>query len=312
MKKSKIILFASLLFLTLNSCEKSVGYPESKYAEEASATESVMLDETSENESGIPLSSTAATHQDPNHKFIRTADLSMEVENVYKSTTCIEKKLAEIGGFVTQSNLDSHIISKELFPVDADSAKEIKKYTVRNIMTIRVPQMELGDFLTSLGDDMKFLNFRNISAEDVSLNFVLSELEKERLDKTSGKLDKITDESGKIADKQTIINDVDDKQSEINYKKVSTLKMKDDVAYSTVSLLLTEKEKVAETTVINLKNYNDKYRPDFWYRAGNSIKDGFYFFQSICIALLYIWPVWLLLAAVFFGLKWFNKKAHAS
>lgn len=314
MKKSKIILLVLVISTFIFSCEQASrsGHAESEYAsEDLVQGESVVMDSITEN-SEAPLSSTAATYQDPNRKFIRTADLSMEVENVYKSTTNIERKISEIGGFVTQSNLQSNVISQEIFPIDSDSAKEVKKYTVNNSMTVRVPQLELGNFLLSLGDEIKFLNFRNISAEDVSLSFVMSELEKERLDKTSGKLDKMTDQTGKITDKQDIVNDVDDKHSQINHHKISTMKMKDNVAYSTISLQLTEKEKVAETTMVNLKNYDDKFRPDFWYRAGNSVKDGFYLFQSVCVGVLYLWPLFVTAILVFIGFKWYNKKMRTS
>lgn len=312
MKKSKIILSVLVTSLLVFSCEQGShsGYSESEYAAEDVQNNPVAMEEPAEENSEAPLGSTAATHQDPNRKFIRTADLSMEVENVYKSTTNIERKISEIRGFVTESQLQSNVISKEVFPIDSDSAKEVKKYTVHNNMTVRIPQLELGNFLLSLGDEIKFLNFRNISAEDVSLSFVMSELEKERLDKTSGKLDKITDESGKISDKQDIVNDVNEKHSQINRHKISTMKMKDDVAYSTISLQLTEKEKVAETTVVNLKNYDDKFRPDFWYRAGNSVKDGYYLFQSVCVSLLYLWPLLVVGIIIFLAFKWYNRKVR--
>lgn len=310
MKKSRIILPAAFLFI-LFSCEKG-GHQKGEYAtEESVSSESVAVDAAAQN-SDAPLSSTAATHQDPERKFIRKADLSMEVENVYKSTTTIEKNLAAIGGFVTQSNLSSNVISTETFPVDADSAREVKKYSVENSMTVRVPQRELGNFLNSLSSEMKFLNFRNIAAEDVSLSFIISELEKERLDKTSGKLDKINEESGKISDKQDIVNNIDDKQSEINHNKISTMKLKDDVAYSSVTLFLSEKEKIAETMIINPKSYDQKYRTGFWYRAGNSIQDGFYFFQTLLVGLLYLWPLWIFAIALFFGIKWYSKKMRTS
>lgn len=310
MKKSKIILPVAFLFIMF-SCEKAASYSESGYHEGEPATESISVDSVSSN-SEAPLSSTAATHQDPDRQFIRKADLSMEVENVYKSTTAIEKNLAEIGGFVTQSNLNSNVISTETFPVDADSAREVKKYSVENSMTVRVPQRELGNFLNSLSSEMKFLHFRNIAAEDVSLGFIISELEKERLDKTSGKLDKINDQSGKISDKQDIVNNIDDKQSEINHNKISTMKLKDDVAYSSVTLFLSEKEKIAETMVINPKSYDQKYRTGFWYRAGNSVQDGFYFFQTLLVGLLYLWPLWIFAGMLFFGIKWYTKKMRTS
>lgn len=310
MKKSKIIPVIFCLFMLIG-CEQYSAYETGEFATEHSVEPVMAIDSLIEDPE-IPLSSTAATFQDPRRKFIRTADLSMEVENVYRSTTNIERKIAEIGGFVSESQLYSRVLSKDIFEIDADSAREVKKYSVYNTMTVRVPQTELGNFLHSLGDEMKFLHHRNISAEDVSLNFVIAELEKNRLDKTSGKLDEINKESGKIPDKQSVVNALDEKQSEVNFQKISTLKLKDEVAFSTVTLELTEKEKIAETMVVNLKNYGDQHRPGFWYRAGNSVKDGFYFFQSVCVALLYIWPLWLILAFLFFGLRFYRRRAGLS
>lgn len=308
MKKSKIILVVFSL-LILFGCEQYSGYETSEYATENEGEP--LLDSAILN-SEIPLSSTAATYQDPERQFVRTADLSMEVENVYQSTTRIEKKVAESGGFITESQLYSRVLSKEVFEMDADSVREVKKYFVQNTMTVRIPQQELGNFLHSLGDEMKFLHHRNISAEDVSLNFVMAELEKNRLDKTSEKLGEINKESGKIPDKQNVVSSLDENHSEINFQKISTLKLKDEVAFSTVTLLLNEKEKIAETVVANLKNHDSHYRPGFWYSAGKSVEKGFYFFQSVCLVLLYVWPIWLILLIVFFGIKFYRKKAGLS
>jgi len=308
MKKSKIILVVFSLFI-LFGCEQYAGYESNEYATENEgepALDSAILN------SEIPLSSTAATYQDPERKFVRKADLSMEVENVYQSTTRIEKKVAESSGFVTESQLYSRVLSKEVFEINADSAREVKKYSVQNTMTVRIPQQELGNFLHSLGEEMKFLHHRNISAEDVSLNFVMAELEKNRLDKTSEKLDEISKASGKIPDKQSVVSSSDEKHSEINFQKISTLKLKDEVAFSTVTLLLAEKEKISETVVANLKNHDSRYRPGFWYSAGKSVEKGFYFFQSACLVLLYVWPVWLILLIVFFGIKFYRKKIRLS
>lgn len=306
MKNSKIIVPTAVCLLLFISCQESSD--DSHSTEEST----VVVAETSDDSTDVPLSSTAATHQDANHQLIRKADLWMEVENVYKSTTTIENKLAQLGGFVIESRLESHIYSREIFPIDADSAKEVKKYAVQNRISLRIPEKELGNFLISLGDEIQFLNFRNISAEDVSLSFIVTELEKERLNKTSDLLSKVIHDSGKIADKKDIINDIDHKQSQINQHKISGLKLKDDVAYSSVTLQLTEKEKITETMVINPKSFDHKYRPEFWYRAGNSIKSGLYFFQSLCIGFLYLWPIWLLGSIIFLSIKFYMKKMRAA
>ena len=293
MRNLKIISL-SLLFLFLHSCSE---YSESAEMMEAAAEESA-----------VPDSSTAATYQDEERQFVRTADLSMEVKNVYNSTMRIESKAAQLGGFVTNSQLESRVLSKESFAVSQDSAVEVKKYRVSNQMSLRIPQKELGNFLNSLGEEIEFLHYRNISADDVSLNFALADLENNRLNSTHDKLENVQNKNGKISDNQNVVNNMDRNQSEINHQKVATMKLKDDVAYSSLTLAISEKEKIAETIVINPKTYDDKFRPGFWYRAGISVQDGFYFFQSVLVAALYIWPLWLTGIILFFFIKFQFKK----
>src|SRR5690606_9550047 len=135
------------------------------------------------------------------------------------------------------------------------------------------------------------------------LNFIATELEKERLNSTNHQLEKLNQEKGKIKDKQEVVNNVNENKSEVNQQKINSLKLNDDVAFSTVSLLIEEKEKVAQAMVINPESYNDKFRPDFLYRAKISVTEGFHFFQNICIGLLYIWPIWLLGILIYFLFK---------
>ncbi len=312
MKSFKIFLLV-VLFCFLNSCERKAESYEGRYSESVSESAAVasdtLMDTDGEKITEMPLSSTAATYQDSDREFVRTADLSMEVENVYASTTKIESKVSELGGFVTKSNLESRVWTNQTFPVTKDSAVEVKKYNVENQMTVRIPQKELGNFLNSLGEEMTFLNFRNISADDVSLDFVLAELEKDRMNSTHQKLDKLENQTGKILEKQSVVTNSNHNQSEINFQKVATMKLKDEVAYSSVSLLISEKEKIAQTMVINPQSYDDKFRPEFTYRAGNSIKEGFYFFQNLLIGLLYIWPLWIVGIMVFLFVRYQIRKA---
>jgi hypothetical protein len=49
-----------------------------------------------------------------NKQFIKTADVNMEVKDVYNATIAIEKSVQELGGFVTNSNLQSNVFQKTL------------------------------------------------------------------------------------------------------------------------------------------------------------------------------------------------------
>lgn len=311
MNKFKFLSTILISVFLLNSCQQGA---DSSYAEysssevlEASADEA---DDSVINQAAAPLNSTAADYSHPDRKFVRTADLSMEVKNVYESTTRIENKVSELGGYVTKSDLASNVFSEKTYEVSKDSAIEVRKYTVSNRMTLRIPETELSKFLIALGDEISFLDYRNIQADDVSLQLLLNQMEQQRIENVSGKLENLNSENGKIGEKQQVISDGNNKQSELNREKINRMKTEDQIAYSTVSLTIKEKEKAAEIPVINLKNFDDKYKTGFLLSAWNSVKGGFDLLQTILIGILYLWPVFVLGSLVWFAIRKYRKSAN--
>ena len=150
------IVFAGLL----SSCKKSetVGYSES--AEIAIDSSAITADSVS----------MAATQNIKDKQFIKTANVNMEVKNVYESTISIKNYLKQNGGFVTNSNLRSNINSEDSYDISSEKAMLVKKYTVENQMQVRVPTEKLGAFLQFIHQQNLFLNHRIISAEDVTAN----------------------------------------------------------------------------------------------------------------------------------------------
>lgn len=235
--------------------------------------------------------------------MIRTASLNMEVKNVYESTRRIEEKAAQLGAYIENSQLETNILSEETYPTTKDSALEVRRYTVSNQMSVRVPQKNLSEFLNSLNDEIQFLDHRNITAEDISLEIYKSRLEEERSKSTAGKLNQLSNEKGEIYDRKSSILAADNQQSNVIREKTERLKTYDKVAYSTVNLLISEREKIAETPVLNFKNYEQKYKPGFWNEAGNSLYGGFVLLLSLLNGLLYLWPFLFLLGLSYLAYK---------
>lgn len=286
------------------------------YACESHNDYSSQLEETSETTSQgdaetIPLSSTAATHQPKGQNFIRKADLLFEVENVYQSTTKIEQNISNIGGFVEQSNLSTTIVSSEIFPIDTEKAKKIDRYFAQNEMTIRIPQATLNDFLISLGNEIQFLNHRTISAENVDLNLIFNELEKNRISQTTQKLNRLAQDSGKLSSKTEIVNQAEQQQFNLNQNKISQLKTNYEVAYSTVKLTIYEQEKVSESLTFNAKSYTDIYKPSLIFTLGQSFKSGFELFLDIAFGLISIWPIWVIIGVIFYVFRRFKNKSNS-
>ena len=268
------IIFAGLL----SSCKK---YETTGYAEESKIA-------TADSASVVSDSiSMAASQNIKDKQFIKTADVNMEVKNVYESTISIEKYLKENGGFVTNSNLRSNIVSEDSYDISSEKAMLIKKYNTDNQMQVRVPTEKLGDFLQFIHKQNLFLNHRIITAEDVTANIKLAKLEEARIKKTEGNISKIKNDKDKV-------QLADQNLSENNQQKVANFDMEDQLKYSTVDIYIKEpKTQIAEIEITNTNSIDNKYKYNFFFEAKNAMVDGYYFIQETFIFLLRFWAFFL-------------------
>ena len=268
------IIFSGLL----SSCKKS---ESAGYAEESKIA---IADSASVVSDSISM---AASQNIKDKQFIKTADVNMEVKNVYESTISIEKYLKENGGFVTNSNLRSNIVSEDSYDISSEKAMLIKKYNTDNQMQVRVPTEKLGDFLQFIHKQNLFLNHRIITAEDVTANIKLAKLEEARIKKTEGNISKIKNDKDKV-------QLADQNLSENNQQKVANFDMEDQLKYSTVDIYIKEpKTQIAEIEITNTNSIDNKYKYNFFFEAKNAMVDGYYFIQETFIFLLRFWAFFL-------------------
>jgi hypothetical protein len=247
--------------------------------------------------------SMAATQEVEGKKFIKTAQVNMEVKNVYQTTIGIEKQLKEMGGFVTKSELHSNIISEENFPINDNEAKLVREFGQVNDMEVRIPTVKLGEFLEFVNKSNLFLHTRNISSEDVSANIMMANLEEKRMKKTENNIQKIKNNAEKV-------NLADNNLSEQNNQKLATYNLSDNLKYSTVSLYLKEPStRISTIAITNTKNFDNQYRYNFFYDVKNAIIKGFYLTQEIIVGLFTIWPVLLVVAISFYF--WKRRKTNS-
>ncbi len=247
--------------------------------------------------------SMAATQEVEGKKFIKTAQISMEVKDVYQTTIGVEKQLKEMGGFVTKSELHSNIISEENFPINDNEAKLVREFGQVNDMEVRIPTVKLGEFLEFVNKSNLFLHSRNITAEDVSANIMMANLEEKRMKKTENNIQKIKNNAEKV-------NLADNNLSEQNNQKLATYNLSDNLKYSTVSLYLKEPStRISTIAITNTKNFDNQYRYNFFYDVKNAIIKGFYLTQEIIVGLFTIWPILLVVAISFYF--WKRRKTNS-
>ncbi|WP_245169032.1 DUF4349 domain-containing protein [Marnyiella aurantia] len=151
--KSKIVL-GSMFLLMVAACNKSEYTGSADEAQDGLASPFPVTDSIS----------TAATMQVEGKRFLKTAEVDMEVKDVYEATVAIEKSLQEMGGFVTTSRLNSRVISEETFNTSDENAVMLRKFQTENNMQVRVPTEKLGVLLQFINDRKIFLNSRVILA----------------------------------------------------------------------------------------------------------------------------------------------------
>ncbi|MFS4472778.1 DUF4349 domain-containing protein [Chryseobacterium sp. T20] len=279
---------AAVLLLGIYSCKK--GEVSSKDLEAYATTDSAAV-VVSDSISSV------ADMKVKDKQFIKTADVNMEVKDVYNATIAIEKSVQELGGFVTNSNLQSNVVSENTYNTSNEEAMLVKKYQTENRMQVRIPTEKLGELLTAINTNKLFLNSRAINAEDVTANIKYSELEGKRNQKTSENISKLKTNKDKVT--------LDDENmSEGNLQKLSSMNMTDDLKYSTIDIYIKEPQlRIAEIAVTNTTSIDNKYKYNFIYDAKDGFVYGFYLIQRIIVGLINVWPLVLIAAAILYFLR---------
>lgn len=282
------LLCAGLISSLIFSCAK-----HETGAAEMSATDAEMSNAKIATDSV----SSAASTQVPGKEFVKTASVDMEVKDVYDATIKIENSLKEMGGYVTKSELLNNTISQETYNQSDEKAMMVKKSQMQNTMQVKVPTLQLADFLQKINGSSVYLNSRIINADDVTANIQMAKLEQKRMQKKTESISKIKQNS------KTVEQD-DENEREKNQSTVDTYNLQDNIAYSTVDLNLKEPNiRVAEIAVTNSKAIDAKYKTNFFYESKISIINGFYLIQEFVILLLNLWPFILLIIAGIFVYK---------
>ena len=272
---------AGALLLGTYSCKK--GETTAEYEAAAAKDSAVVVSDSI---------SSAATMNVKDKQFIKTAEVSMEVKDVYDATVSIEKSVQELGGFVTHSDLKSNVVSENTYSTSDEEAVLVKKYESENTMQVRVPTARLGELLTLVNNKKLFLNSRSINAEDVTSGIKYAEMEGKRIKKTGEHIDKLKTNKEKV-------NMSNNNMAEDNLQQMANMNVTDQLKYSTVDIYIKEpKVRIATIAVTNTESIDDKYTFDFLYSLKSAFVEGFYLIQKIIVGLVAIWPFVLVGAVI--------------
>ena len=264
---------------------------------------------TATTDSGSVIASSAAVQpKNSNRKFVRTADIKFKVKNVAKSTYAIENVTNKFGGFVTYTNLESHINHKEETRVSQDSILETTKFTVDNNITIRVPNTKLDTVIKSIAKEIDFLDSRLIKADDVTLQMLSNKLAQKRSESTEKRIANSIDSKGKKLNQVMTAEETLDSKKEANDNKtIENLSLNDQVNFSTLTINLYQRESIKHELYASEKSINN-YRPNLGLQIWDSLKTGWFMLESIVAFIIQLWAIFLILFLGWIGYKKFLKK----
>jgi len=247
-----------------------------------------------------PDDSVAVANGLPQHEFIRTADIRFRVKDVAQSTEKIETVVRHFGGFVTRTYLHSDVSDKQRTSISLDSIVETTRYTVENTITLRVPNTTLDTVLTSIGRQAVFLDAREITAQDASLELLGQRLTQRRNSNTGKRIEKaIAQKPSKLNDAVAAESDNTARQEAADEAYISELSLRDRVAFSTVTLAIYQNESLKTEILPNFENAAS-LRPPFGVRLIESLRSGWFFLESFFFFLMTVWP--LLVAIILVGI----------
>lgn len=245
----------------------------------------------------ISSSAARADATDTTYRFIRTADLRFRVQDVVHATLAIEDLVGAHHGWVAHTSLESNTESEESVPVSADSTLMITRYDLANTMTVRVPNTELDSTLRAIGRWVDVFDHRTITATDVRLGALRNALAVRRDKAHAQRLaSAITEQGRKLKETTNAEEALAATEEHRDEALLANMELQDQVAFSTVQLVLYQPLLVRRELVANAQNV-DPYRPSLLSRLGHALKAGWQLLTSLLVGAVSIWPV-LLMAAV--------------
>ena len=212
---------------------------------------------------------TPVIKQDWDKKIIKTANLNLEVKDYNDYNTSLREKLKQFGGYIAQEEQSQ------------------SEYKIENILTIKIPVDQFDDAVNSISSNVKELNEKKITSEDVTTEVIdtRSRLEaKKQVRLRYLDLLKQAKNMEEILNVQSEINGI---QEQIESAAGRMEYLQHSSSFSTIHLTFYQ---VLNGAAI------DSDKPTFSTRITNAFRFGWNWIRELSIGVISIWP--LLLAVV--------------
>ena len=263
--------FSCLLLVIVLSCKDNM---ESKISD---ADMSVVAEESVQSAPivyNLKENEAAVNETKLDLKIIKTGDIRFQTNDIQGSFVQIRNATNKYKAYIQSDNSGTDYNSN-----------------YRNV-TIRIPNNYFDAFIDDISKGVKFFDRKEISAQDVTEEFVDIEARLKAKRTLENRYLEILKKANKISEILEIENELAKIREEIEAAEGRLKYLQNRVSMSTVTIeMYTEKPQGTGTTV--------SYGSKMW----NAITSGFNGLSSFFIAILYIWPFILIFVVGFFFIR---------
>jgi hypothetical protein len=248
---------------------------------------------------GSPLSAAeTATVDTLSRKRIRTADIKCRVNNVFETTTGLERLVTRLDGAITESHIENELFRTKELAYKNDSLKKIQIYTPTAHLTLRIPEKYLDSVVNELAQIARFISYRTLRQTDVTLQYLSNTL---RNKSEAGSQISIANTE---MDKLELLQYKEARQQKNIDRRLENLQISDNVRYATLTVMLFQPTLTDISVQINPEAVT---RTGFWEDLGASLLSGTEALKSVTLLILSIWPLWIVVFVAWKVFKRFGK-----
>jgi Domain of unknown function (DUF4349) len=283
----KVILFLSTLLVIACSGEKSAESDLKVQTMKFEAPE-IVADEGFGNGEPKPALSKSETPPPPppppsqnvEKKIIHTADIRFRVNDLKVASAGAKARVKAIGGYIS------------------NSSERREGGNLENTLTIRIPFQKFDTFLTDAEKESIYTDYKNVSAEDVTAEYVDNSLRIKSKQKVFDRYLELLKQAKNVQEIMAVEENIRVIREEIESKEGRQKFLDDQVTYSTITLTIYQ---VTESTSA----------PDepFYTRIWHNFRDGWGSVFNNVIGIFYLIPYLLIMALIiYFIRRWWKKR----
>ena len=286
MRNQFLSLVIIALVISFQSCQNS---PE--------AEEQALKSYVGSADTGVMTGSDFEDLTSDSRKVIRKADIRCRVKNVQEAVGKLEAFTTMAGGFVQESHTKNQVVSEKSTPYMGDSVKTAQVYNTTANLVIRIPYYALDTLATEITNVAAFIDHRDMTRDDVTLQFISNVLKNREAVKTAATAEK----QKATADKKTeVLQYKDDNASQQVDRRIANLSILDDSRYATLSLELYQPQ---QATVFVTQDVDKLIAPSYGEKIADAMAGSIEIIKGFTLIIITTWPVWIAAIAIIIYFK---------